>query len=188
MPKRCVANMRVIQTFDTPDAIPPSLAERLVDLSWEGSEMRGYLTLLASGGKDTLPDEFSMSVASISEDDDMRPIGWASAYFWSGMWQLQVYVHEDYRSRGLGTALSSLLLLDDVVRCGPLAVFHDHCFGIAKTLGFADVRQYKSVGDGWIRVEPRHERGAGADPAGLHAPAPEVRDMPLASGEEGALA
>ena len=151
--------------------------------------MRGHLTALAAGDVAALPDEFSLAVAYASGDDDMHPIAWASAYFWSGMWQLQVFVHEQYRSRGIGTAVSALLLLDDHLRSGPLAVFHDHCYSIARTLGFQDVRQYKHVNDGWIRVEPRRdERGSGPDAAGLHAPASEVRDLSLAPGEEGPVA
>lgn len=177
--------MSAIQTFDSPAAVPRSVAEQCLSLCWDDSEMRGHFQHLAGGEVDRVPGDLRLTVALIEgEDYELRAVGWASLSIWHFMWQMQVFVGGEYRQKGLGTALCSLLLLTHPERDGALAVFHDHCYRIAKHCGWRDVRLYKRVDDGWINVAfPR-----GDDAAGLHDAAPEVCGVPLATGEEGPLA
>lgn len=177
--------MNVIQTFDSPATVPRSVAEQCLTLCWDASEMQGHFRHLAAGEAEKVPGDLRLAVALVESDDyELQAVGWASVSIWHFMWQMQVFVAGEYRQRGLGTALCSFLLLAHPERDGALAVFHDHCYRIARHCGWRDVRLYKRVDDGWINVAfPR-----GDDTAGLHDAPPPVCDMPLATGEEGAVA
>ena len=180
-------NMLATHTFDAA-TMPQWLAEQLTDLCHESSEMQHQLQCIVDGDRHLLPSEWRVCTASVGDVFEMKAIGWVSASIWNFMQQLQGYVHENYRNRRLATSLAGLLLLGDTMRGNPLAVFSDEFRRIGVALGYTDVRQYRAVDDGWIRVEFADRRPDGNDEAGLHAPARQVCDMPLADEAAGEVA
>jgi hypothetical protein len=181
-------NILATHTFDV-DTLPQWMAEQLTGLCRSGSEMQADFQAIADGHRHLVPSALRLCVASVgNEAFEMTPIAWVAASVWNCMQQLQGFVHEDYRQRHLATALASLVLLGDTMRDSALAVFSPEFERIGKSLGYSDVRQYKRVPDGWIRVEFADRRPQGDDEAGLHAPARPVRSVPLADETAGEVA
>ncbi len=181
-------NMLVTHTFDA-STLPLWLAEQLTSLCNDGSEMQHHFQAVADGNRHLVPSIWRVCVASVgNEAFEMTPIGWVSASLWHHMQQLQGFVHEDYRQRHLATAMAALVLLGDTLRDRALAVFSPEFERIGKSIGYTDVRHYKRVPDGWIRVEFADRRPDGDDEAGLHAPARPVCGLPLAGETDGEVA
>lgn len=158
--------MPVLQVFDRPAAIPPAIAQGCVPLTKGiySAEMLDYFNALANGNIGDTPPDLSLAVALLEDEADMTPIGWASLSLWNSMWQVQGFVHEPYRRRGLASALCSVLLLTHPDRDERIAVFSDHCRRIVTGIGFRNVEQWKAVDDGWIKVgEPDGQRNEWAD-------------------------
>ena len=181
-------NILATHTFDA-NTLPQWLAEQLTSLCKPGSEMQQDFQAVADGHRHLVPSEVRWCIASVgNEAFEMTPVAWVSSSIWHSMQQIQGFVHEDYRQRHLATALAALLLLGDSLRDSPLAVFSPEFERIGRSLGYTDVRHYKRVPDGWIRVEFADRRPDGDDQAGLHAPARPVRSVPLAGETAGEVA
>lgn len=133
-----------------------------------------------------------VAYAWLDAEDEIEVVGWATITLWQvgdeERVQLQVYVAPAYRRKWLATALCACLTHDmpHSTTSARLCVFSPEVMQIARKLGW-HARQYRSVDDGWIGVAETDGRdiGAGADEAGLHADAPEVRSVPLASEQAG---
>ena len=116
-------------------------------------------------------------------------VGWASATDWQvgdeTRRQIQVFVAQHYRSQGIGFALCACLGKEATRDKGNLCVFSPEALRIAARLGWK-ATQYTHVDDGWIGVATTDGRVIGEpNAAGLHAPASEVRDLPLAREQDG---
>jgi len=170
---------------------PDSIAEQCRKLCHDDSEMQQLFGRIASGSVHEHERRWVIAYAWIGGNRSVvTVVGWASATDWfvanDTRRQVQVFVAKEHRGSGIGTALCACL--GDLVTkySGPVCVFSPRAMAIAKRLGWkAD--QYKSTDDGWIGVGSTDGRriGTGHDDAGLHAPAPEVRSVPLASDEAG---
>lgn len=143
------------------ESLPLSaVADIIRHLSNKGSQTQRDMQQLAqcligNSPSDLAPD-YWLSLASKSDPDSDTTdfIGWASAMVWEGVPCLQVFVHPNYRNKGLGTALASCLIADNhLCQSMPLAVFAEGAARIAVRLGFRDIRRYRRVDDGWVRCE-----------------------------------
>lgn len=111
--------------------------------------------MLGSQPADLMPD-YPMAIALRTDPytDQLACIAWASASVWDRSLALQAFVREDYRRKGLATALASALVADGILHPEmPLAVFSDECVRIAQRLGFQQIQRYRICDDGWIRSE-----------------------------------
>lgn len=170
--------------------VPDFIADGCADLCHDGSEMQGMFDDIAHGVYDRIG---VMAYAWMESDADIPDIvGWATVTEWlvgdEIRVQLQVAVAEPYRRKGLATALCVCLTHDmpNATTSSRLCVFSDEVMRIARKLGW-HARQYRSVDDGWIGVAETDGRdiGTGPDQERLHADAPEVRSVPLASEQAG---
>jgi len=131
--------------------------------------MQGWLRHMAEGSPDH-PDELMFAVANReNETGDQEIIGWAGINVWSNMPSLQVFVAPEFRGLSLATTLSAALLFE-AKPPGAIAVFSPACYRIAKRLNLGDVRLYKSVDDGWIRVSTEALDAPRDGTAGVHGP------------------
>ena len=169
--KNGAENMLSIHCLNAND-LPPEWADDMsVRLCRPDSEMQGWLRHMAEGSPDH-PDELMFAVATReNETGDQEIIGWAGINVWNSLPSLQAFVAPEFRGLALGTTLSAALLFE-AKPPGAIAVFSPACYRIAKRLNLEDVRLYKSVDDGWIRVstealdEPRDGAAGVHDPAG----------------------
>lgn len=80
-------------------------------------------------------------------------VGWSCSHVWREMQTLEQWVDERWRGRGIASALSSALIAHETLdRSKPLAVFSERTQGIARRLGFNDVRHYHHDGTDWVPV------------------------------------
>jgi GNAT superfamily N-acetyltransferase len=131
--------------------------------------MQGWLRGIAEGSP-SHPDELMYAVATREDESgDQEIIGWAGINVWAGLPSLQAFVLPEYRGLSLATALSAAMLIE-ARPPGPVAVFSDACYRIGKRLNLGDVRLYKSVDDGWIRVSTEALDAPRNGTAGVHDP------------------
>lgn len=143
------------------DQIPLSLIEQIVaELTREGSvtqrEMRQLVQCRIGNSPSDLGPDYFLSLATKTNpySDSLDCIGWASATQWENVLCLQAFVAEDYRNKGLATALASCLVVDNhLSQEMPLGVFSDETARIAVRLKFLDIRRYRRCDDGWVRSE-----------------------------------
>lgn len=171
------------------DTVPAFIADSCAELCHADSEMQAMFRDIAEGTSHRMG---IVAYAWLDADEEIDVIGWATVTLWQvgdeERVQLQVFVAPAYRRKGLAFSLCVCLTHDmpHSTSSARLCVFSDEVFRIAKRLGW-HARQYRSVDDGWIGVAETDGRdiGAGADEAGLHVAAPEVRSVPLASEQAG---
>ena len=135
--------MKRLQVYDE---VPPEVAQACLPLTNDGSEMRHAFAKRARGEAVVDPHGLTVSVLT----DGPNVIGWGSCSIWHQMWQVQGMVAQEFRRRGLGTALISVLLYDHPERAFPLAVFDKRCYQIAQSCGWIDVRLYTLTDGFWI--------------------------------------
>ena len=133
--------------------------------------------------------EWVVSYAYVNGARGATVIGWASATDWfvgrETRRQVQIYVSKHYRRQGIGSALCACLGRVATKDKGHICVFSPEALRIAARLGW-QATQYTHVDDGWIGVATTDGRVIGeSNAAGLHAPASEVRDLPLAREQDG---
>lgn len=179
-------------TADIAINIHPHVAEQCASrLCHAESEMQGVFSRIALLSLSERERSWMIAYAwQPHEDEVQHVIGWVSVTEWDvgdeTRIQVQGYVDQDFRERGLANAMVACLCHDMPTTRLPIAVFSKEFFAIALRLGWNATR-YRYVTDGWLGVDTTDGRniGAGADQAGLHVDAPEVRSMPLARDEAG---
>lgn len=179
-------------TADIAFNVHPHVAEQCAArLCHAESEMQGVFSRIALLSLSQRERAWMIAYAWQPHEDDVQyVVGWVSVTEWDvgdeTRIQVQGYVSEEFRERGVASALVACLCHDMPAAKLPVAVFSKEFFAIAKRLGWKATR-YRHAHDGWIGVETTDGRsiGAGADATGIHADAPEVRSVPLASHEAG---
>jgi hypothetical protein len=177
--------------------LPLPIAQQIQDrLTKPNSETHHAIKLVISGllgntPADIIPD-FPMATATVVDPftDEMLCVGWSSATIWDRLVCLQVFVSPDYRGIGMAGALTTALMADKILSPEmPLGVFSDECYNIAKSRGFSEVRQYKLVEDGWIRVnkEASDEQRRTTDEERVLNAEGALRHLPLADGKVGQM-
>lgn len=120
------------------------------------SQMAVLIRCLRGESPIDLAPDWPMSVCLRADPytDALQCVGWVSVTEWDRCLALQGFVDPDYRSKGLATSLTSVLLVDGVIHPEvPVAVFADEFVRIAMRLGFKDIRRYRVTDDGWLRSE-----------------------------------
>lgn len=175
--------------------VPVWVAQQCAEeLCWEESESQALFQRISRMELQDRERAFMFAYAVIEGhdwyDDEDEVIAWVSVTEWvveqETRIQVQGYVRRDMRKQGIASALVACLCHDMPKSALPVAVFSREFFRIAQRRGWT-ATQYKSVDDGWIAVASVGGRdgGTGPDSAGIHAPPPEVRGVPLARDEEG---
>lgn len=175
--------------------VPAVVAHHCAEqLCWEESEMQRFFRRIVSHSLTV--DERQWLVAYCVEtqqdflDDELSIVGWVTVTEWvvgdEVRIQVQGFIDPEWRGKGLATAMVACLCHDMPRTSNPVAVFSDEFLHIAQRMKWNAV-QYRSTDDGWIGVATTDGRviGAGSDEERLHAPASEVRGVPLARDEEG---
>lgn len=175
--------------------MPGFAAEQCADeLCWDNSESQALFRKISAGQVTDRERGWMVGYAVIEperwDDDEYRVIGWVSVTEWTvgeeTRLQVQGYVRREMRNQGIANALVACVCHDMPRTQLPVAVFSTEFLHIAKRRGW-NATQYRSVDDGWIAVASTQggDSGAGPDDAGLHAPASEVRGLPLAGDPAG---
>jgi hypothetical protein len=171
------------------DCMPAYIASACADLCHSDSEMQSMFNDIS---EDSSTRMGLVAYAWLDDEDEVEVVGWATITLWQvadeERVQLQVSVAPAYRRKGVATALCACLTHDmpHATTSARLCVYSDEVMRIARKFGW-HARQYRSVDDGWIGVADTDGRdiGTGADEERLHADAPEVRSVPLASEQAG---
>ena len=139
----------------------PSVAEdihsRLTKLRSETYHQMATLTRCLRGESpiDSAVD-MPMSVCLYADPytDSPRCVGWVSVTAWDRCLALQGFVDPEFRNKGLASAMTSALLVDNIIHQEvAVAVFADEFVRIAQRLRFTDIRRYRIADDGWLRSE-----------------------------------
>jgi hypothetical protein len=178
-------------TADIAINIHPHVAEQCAArLCHDESEMQGVFNRISLLSLSPREREQMIAYAWQASDDGQHVIGWVSVSEWvvgnETRIQVQGFVDQEFRERGLASALVACLCHDMPATRLPVAVFSKEFFAIAQRFGWNATR-YRYATDGWLGVATTDGRYSTRriDPAGLHADAPEVRGMPLAREQEG---
>lgn len=184
-------NIHAMVAARVPSVVASQCAEQLC---WEDSEMQRFFRRIISHSLTVAERNWMMAFATETQldllDDELSVIGWVSVTEWlvgdEVRIQVQGFVHPEFRGKGLATAMVVCLCHDMPKSEKPVAVFSDEFFRIASRMKWNAIH-YRSTDDGWLGVRSTDGReiGTGSDAAGLHADAPEVRDLPLACDEMG---
>lgn len=143
------------------DQIPLGMVEQIVrELTRTNSQTQREMAQLVqcrigNSPSDLGPDYFlSLATKTNPYSDALDCIGWASATQWESILCLQAFVAPEYRNKGLATALTSCLVVENhLSQEMPLGVFADETARIAVRLNFSDIRRYRRCDDGWVRSE-----------------------------------
>lgn len=172
--------------------IHPHVAEQCAArLCHEDSEMQGVFQRISLLSLSDRERAWMIAYAwQPSEEEIQHVVGWVSVTEWcvgdETRIQVQGYVDGDFRERGIASALVACVCHDMPATKLPVAVFSKEFFKLAVRLGW-NATLYRHTTDGWLGVNSTYGRGsdAGSDQAGVHADAPAVRSLPLASDEAG---
>lgn len=153
----------------TADELPCYIAEQCHALCNPGSEMQGRFQRLSMLSLNESDRAARIAYCWIPGDEDGPEIvAWACISEWvvgdEARVNVQGFVREDYRKRGVSTALCVCLTHDLPRDKLPVAVFSPEFSRIAKRLGW-QATEYRLVDDGWIGVGATDGRqiGTGAD-------------------------
>ena len=132
--------------------LPASVAQQCIQLCNKDSESRKFFTRLADGDGATDEDlDVIVTYATIRDSiswDNMTVIGWATASTWNGRIQLQTFVDQEHREKGIGFSLIACLTFDMPKVEVPVAVFSDACLRIADRLGL-NAEQWERKDNEW---------------------------------------
>lgn len=144
--------------------LPEFVAEQCRRLCHDDSEMQCLFGRIASSSVHSHEENWIIAYAWTGGWHGVSVIGWASATDWyvgkETRRQVQMFVADDHRGRGLGTALCVCLGDFATNSTGPVCVFSDEALSIAKRLGWK-ANQYTSTDDGWIGVSTTDGRNIG---------------------------
>lgn len=85
--------------------------------------------------------------------EDGALLAWACSHVWQNTQTLEMYTGERHRSRGIATALSSMLIAGGVIESSEnVAVFSPVTADIARRLGCVDVSLYERRDGAWHLV------------------------------------
>lgn len=175
--------------------LPRLVAAQCVLLCHEGSEMQDLFSRVWLASCEPHERDWLIAYAwyAPEQDQQSRVVGWVSLTQWSTegrlLWQMQGFVDESHRNRGIATALCVCITHGVPKDQLPQAVFAEEFGAIARRLGWA-CSQYKHVDDGWIKTASfAVPEGGDGDEGNLsqrvHAIAPTVCDLPLARNAQG---
>lgn len=116
----------------------------------QGSEMQAVFSKIAAGAYQDQGDGLTLALASKLEEDSVV-IGWASIALWNGSPSIQASVSEEYRRRGLASAMVTAIVCDMPMPLDHVHVFSPHLIGPAKRAGFKAVTEWQRVQDGWLK-------------------------------------
>lgn len=75
---------------------------------------------------------------------DSEPIGWVGTHVWRSLQTIEAFVHPGHRRRGFARiGVLTLIATGYLDRTKAVAVFSPECVTLARSLGFADVRQFR---------------------------------------------
>lgn len=173
--------------------LPRLVAAQCVLLCHEGSEMQDLFSRVWLAACEQHERDWLIAYAWYSPEQESasRVVGWVSLTQWSTeghlLWQLQGFVDEGHRHRGIATALCVCITHGVPKDQLPRAVFAEEFGAIARRCGWT-CSQYKHVDDGWIKVASfglpeGRDGGEGTHHERVHDAAPTVRHLPLACDE-----
>lgn len=132
--------------------VPYTAAAQASELCNQGSEMQRFFDRLVQGETSEEDSGVMVSYAYHLDADEATVVGWATVSRWRAgnetRLQVQAYVRDDYRQRGVATALFACVT-SGLPRSSEVAVFSDECMRIARRLRLS-ATQYRRVADGWI--------------------------------------
>ena len=145
--------MPVLINYCHASSLPASVAGQCEQLCKPNSEMQGLFNRIASGDGATDSDldvmvSYCATYPHHFEDDVLEVLGWATVSTWNDRLQLQAFVGEEHRKKGLGFSLIACLTFDMPEVKMPVAVFSDECKRIADRLDL-NCEQWERKNNEW---------------------------------------